>query len=219
MKTKYKFITAIAASLIALTSFNFALAHDDYEEKRKHSSFETIVVKGAISLKLTEGNSYSILLVGDKKDVKELTTEVKDNMIIFANKKNNWSVGNNHNNSVEVIMTMPKFSGLIVKGAIDAHISSLSDNDITINLKGAGNIEMFGTCKSLDIDMKGAGNIEAQKLKCNDVQINLKGAGNIEAFASVSIDADISGIGNIDVYGKPSKSKIDSGFLSNIEIH
>jgi hypothetical protein len=219
MKIKHKILTAAAVSLLAISTLSVASAHDDYTEKRNHKSFEVIVVKGAISLELVEGDDYSVEIMGNKEDVKQLVTTVKDNMLIFANKDNNWTIGKNHNNSVKVTMTMPKFTGLTVKGAIDAHISELKGNDITIILKGAGNIELFGSCDALEIDMKGAGNIEADQLECKDVEVELKGAGNIEVFASDSVDADISGVGNIDIYGKPKRSKVDSGFLSNIEIH
>ena len=47
----------------------------------------------------------------------------------------------------------------------------------------------------------------------------MKGAGNIEVFASEKLDADISGMGNIEIYGNPDEVTKSDGWFSNITIH
>ncbi|WP_321397814.1 head GIN domain-containing protein [Emcibacter sp.] len=203
--------TALSAGIMA----NLAFADNDFSEKRDHKGFTVIKIETGLSLDVHIGDEFSVEVMGDEKKVARLKTRVENNALVIDYDKDKIDMGN----SLHMDVTLPKFTRLQVDGAVDADIEDFDGGDFEIELNGAGNIEMEGTCDKLDIELNGAGNIEAEDLECKDVEVDVNGAGNVEVYASESIDAQVSGFGNIDVYGKPKNVKTSDGLFSSIDIH
>ena len=51
------------------------------------------------------------------------------------------------------------------------------------------------------------------------IRDSVEGMGSAEVYASESVDADIEGIGSIEVDGSPATVKKSKSFLSSIEVH
>jgi len=191
----------------------------DVTENRDLSAFEKIIIKDTgVSIDVEVGKDYSVTLEGAEKWTARITTEVKgDALVIGRREQKKKSI--NFNSDNRIMITMPKFTGLEVKGAVDAEISGIDSDRVAFNISGAGNMEVDGRCENLVVDLNGAGNFEGRGLKCKDVEVDISGAGNAEVFATDSVDLEISGFGNIDVYGAPKDVKKDSHMFSNITIH
>ncbi|MCC3861353.1 head GIN domain-containing protein [Pseudemcibacter aquimaris] len=172
-----------------------------------------------IELDVNVGEDFEIIAEGDEELLEHLMFRVRgDKLVIYKDGgKKVWD--HSGNDSPKVTVNMPSFTGLDLKGAVDAEIKGVDSDEVEFDLKGAGNIEVEGTCNWLIIDLKGAGNVEADELICKKVDVDLKGAGNIEVFASEEVDAEIRGMGNIDVYGNPENVTKSDGWFSNISIH
>lgn len=191
----------------------------DVEESRDLSSFEKIIIENTgVGLDVTVGKDFSVTLKGSEKWLKNITTNIKgDALVIGRADKKNKSVNIDSDN--RVIITMPKFTGLEVNGAVDAEISGIDSENLDFEVNGAGNIEVTGKCGELNIEVNGAGNFEGEDLKCEDITVEINGAGNVEVYGSKSADLEINGMGNIDVYGNPKDIDKDKNWFSNITIH
>jgi hypothetical protein len=188
--------------------------------KRDLRGFDKIRIdEVGIEIDVTVGEDYSIEIEGEEEIVDHLLMRVRgEKLVIYKDgDKKIWDRAGT--DSPKVTITMPKFTGLDLRGAVDADIKGVDSEEVEFDLKGAGNIEVEGKCGWLILDFKGAGNIEAEDLHCRQVEVDLKGAGNIEIFASEKVDADISGMGNIEVYGNPGEVTKSDGWFSNITIH
>jgi len=188
--------------------------------KRDLRGFDKIRIdEVAIEIDVMVGEDYSIEIEGEEEIVDHLLMRVRgEKLVIYKDgDKKIWDRAGT--DSPKVTITMPKFTGLDLRGAVDADIKGVDSEEVEFDLKGAGNIEVEGKCGWLILDFKGAGNIEAEDLHCRQVEVDLKGAGNIEIFASEKVDADISGMGNIEVYGNPGEVTKSDGWFSNITIH
>ncbi|PHZ84969.1 GIN domain-containing protein [Paremcibacter congregatus] len=216
------------ASLIAIaTGFSLmgvAIATaekiSDVTESRSHGDFERIVIDDAgVGLDVKIGDSYAVTLNGSEEWAKKITTQVKNNALIIGyegkKKKKNFKFDSDY----RITITMPKFTGLDVNGAVDAHISDVDSDDLGFEVNGAANIEIDGRCGTLTVELDGAGNFSGEDLKCEAVTVEINGAGNAEVYGSKSATLDINGIGNIDLYGNPATVKKDKSLFSNITIH
>lgn len=193
---------------------------DEITVKRDLQGFDKIRIdEVGIEIDVMVGEDYSIEIEGEEEIVDHLLMRVRgEKLVIYKDgDKKIWDRAGT--DSPKVTITMPKFTGLDLRGAVDADIKGVDSEEVEFDLKGAGNIEVEGKCGWLILDFKGAGNIEAEDLQCRQVEVDLKGAGNIEIFASEKVDADISGMGNIEVYGNPDEVTKNDGWFSNITIH
>ncbi|PCI33470.1 MAG: hypothetical protein COB54_03990 [Alphaproteobacteria bacterium] len=199
-------------------ALDVALAKD-ITESRDLSSFEKIIIADTgVGLDVRVGKAFSVTLRGPEKWLSKITTRVEDNALVIGHlKKKKKSVNIDSDN--RVIITMPKFTGLEVNGAVDADITGVDSENLTFEINGAGNIEIDGTCVTLNIDLNGAGNFEGEDLKCEDVKVEINGAGNVEVYGSNSADLEINGMGNIDLYGDPKDVSKEKSWFSNITIH
>lgn len=212
-----KIILAIAAGF-SLMSGPIAQA-EDVEDRRTVPSFEKIVIRDAgVSLDVRVGKDLSVTLKGMEGWANDLKTTVEGNTLIISREERRYiSVSINSPN--RIIITMPKFTGLKVNGAVDAKISGIESEKLSFEVNGAGNINVDGTCGTLKVDLNGAANFEGRKLKCENVKIGINGAGNVETYGSKSANLEINGFGNIDLYGNPPQINQDKSWFSNITVH
>jgi len=213
---------AIAAGFSLMTMAFVSIGHVMANEKTQSldlSSFERIVIqKTGIALDVNVGRDFSVTLKGSEKWLAKIDVNVADNALVIG-RKDGKRKSTNFDSDNKIIVTMPKFSGLEVNGAVDAHISGVDSDSLAFDVNGAGNIEVKGKCGRLKVDLNGAGNFSGRGLKCETVAIDINGAGNVEAYGTKSADLDINGMGNIDLYGNPQEIIKDKSWFSNITIH
>lgn len=190
---------------------------DRVTENRDVTGFTRIQVKGAIDLELTAGKDYSVSIRTREDRIKDVTTELDGDTLVIDmeddGRRNFW-----RNSSVDVTISMPTLAELEVLGAVDGELFDIESDELEIDVRGAADVEVEGTCGKLVLDVKGAGDIDADDLKCADVEVDVRGAGSASVFASESIDARVSGVASISVYGDPKDVRKHSGGLSSISI-
>lgn len=215
-----KISTIVAGSLLALLVFAQSSYADEISIDYDLQGFEHIRLDNVgISLDVSVGEDFDITVEGEEDVVNSLLLKVRGKkLVIYRDDDKKFWDRNNHDGP-QVTISMPKFSGFDLRGAVDANIEGIDSDEVEFDLKGAGNIELSGKCRWLIVDLKGAGNVEADDLKCEEVDVDLKGAGNIEVYASEKVNAEIKGMGNIDVYGDPKDVTKSDGWLSHITIH
>jgi hypothetical protein len=108
---------------------------------------------------------------------------------------------------------------LHVSGAGEIRIRGFRGGDFEFGLSGAADLEMDGEADKLKVRVSGAGDIDARDLKAKHVDITISGAGNADVYASESVEAHVSGVGDIDVWGAPERQKTKTSGLGSIKIH
>lgn len=136
----------------------------------------------------------------------------------------------------EVQVTMPRLKGLDASGASDVKVSGFkSDDDLSIGLSGAselngfvhvGNlnielsgaseVELIGSGNKLTIDGSGASELDLGDFKVESANIELSGASEVEVHAVESISADLSGSSEVKYHGNPRMKDIDTSGASEI---
>jgi hypothetical protein len=72
---------------------------------------------------------------------------------------------------------------------------------IRANVSGVGSLYIRGQTKDADLDLSGAGSAHCFDLMAENTQVDVSGVGSAEVFASVKIDAEVSGVGSVRYKG------------------
>lgn len=181
------------------------------DEFRKVSEFSRIEAGGAFTIRVQVGETASINVSAEENLLDFIRTRVRGNTLEIDTRKNI-----SPRKEVIIEITTPSLEMIEVSGANNVTVENISGSDFNVELSGAGNVDLSGEVDRLKADLSGAGNINARNLKAKDVRISVSGAASADVFASRSLDASVSGVGSIDYYGNPEKTKTDVSGVGSI---
>src|SRR5215471_9866834 len=99
-------------------------------ESRDLGSFEAVELRGAAELDILVGNSPSIKIEGTEYAVKNLRTEVHDNMLSIEAKKTGWAWFGDRD-ELKLTITTPKLTTLQSSGAGNIQVRGLDGGEQT----------------------------------------------------------------------------------------
>ena len=166
--------------------------------------FDAVDFHGAAELNIVVGQPSEFSVSGGERAVKQLETSVRGNTLYLRAQKSGWSWFGDQRKLVLNIHT-PSLISFVSNGAGDVHISGLAGGEHTVRIAGAHNVEAEGTLDSLTIELDGAGNIDYGKVKTREVNVRVNGAGNVEVDPTVSLDAQVNGVGAVQYRDEPQR--------------
>ena len=182
-------------------------------------------ISGNLNIKI--GPQFSVVLEGDKGDLREVITDVSDGRLRI--RMENWRF--NFNEKVNAYVTLPELTGLSVSGSGRAEIldpiKNADDLDLSVSgsgklytkelevdkfdcsISGSGDIVIAGTgsADSGEISISGSGGYNAPDFEIDHLDVSVSGSGSCLCKAGDSLTARISGSGNVSYNGNP---KIDA---------
>jgi len=93
-------------------------------------------------------------------------------------------------------------------GAGDVYLD-VKAAEITIQVSGSGDLILKGTAQEINGNVSGAGSLKASNLQVDKAKIKVSGAGDGKVNVLQSLDADVSGSGDIIYKGKPAERNIN----------
>jgi len=207
-----------STALMSSNSFAFHDEHgDEVKQDRELETFTRIKVKGGIELHLVAGKDQKVSIETVEDRIADVETYVRNDTLVIDmpkhGKRNYWN-----NVEVTVDISMKSLEGIEVLGAVDADVRGIDSEYLEIEIKGAADLDIEGSCGELELDVKGAGDISASDLKCKSVDVDVKGAGSASVYASEKVEADVAGVASIKVFGKPKTVRKHVGGLGSISI-
>lgn len=200
------------------------------KETREVGSFTGLHTNGSMNVDISYGTSNSITIEADENLLPFMETTVK-NGVLTIKPKDNKNLRSNEKLIVHVSMekmTEVKLSGsgnvkgngnFSNDGATDFNLSGSGNVDIaagtfgstSVGISGSGNVHISGNhTNTLEARISGSGNIDCSGLNTDDVKAKVSGSGNIKVFANKSIDAAVSGSGDIYYKGKATNVNMKS---------
>jgi hypothetical protein len=227
---------AIAAAALTISACDIngegpVLMRDDLSgetttEVRDLWGFTQIDMGGSADLLVTEGASFDIEVTTDSALQEYVTTEVVGNTLRI---EQHYSIIG-ASPSVSVSVTVPDLTRLDVSGASEATVRSVTAESLDIGISGAGDIDLaadaqqltitvsgagtvtaHGTVESGSITVSGAGGIDGEDMTIADATVSVAGAGSVKVRVRQTLDADVSGAGNLVYYGDPMVTQDISG--------
>jgi hypothetical protein len=197
----------LSLALVALSGCKFGNVRGSGTmrlERRDVPAFTAVDVSGAYDVEIVAQKEQSLEVEGDDNLLPLIKTEVRDGVLRIYNEK-----GFNTRQKLHVRITLKDLDGINASGASDIVATNVKTDEFNVEASGAGSLQISGETKTLDVGMSGAGELKARNLHAESVQIKLSGAAHADVYATQSLDASVSGAGNIDYYGDPKNIKED----------
>jgi hypothetical protein len=215
----------ILAALLILTVMALQ-AQTDYTETRDMSGFSKVSFAVAGEVYIDLGQSYSVVLEGNRDYIKDIVTRVEGKNLVIK-RDNLFDTGNR---KVTVRITMPALEGISVSGSGKVIVNDpLRGDDLNVSISGSGkallgdvtvkniechisgsgslNIAGAGTVDYLGINISGSGDYNGEAARIGTLKASISGSGKCDCNVTDLIKAAISGSGSIYYSGNP---KIDA---------
>jgi len=190
-------------------------------------AFHEIELNDAFDVFLTEGNAYSVEIVGDEKIIEHVEAKVRDSILRIENdRKVKWRTPTN--NKIELYITAPALEkvsategcDIRTMNAITTHdfglILSGKANEATLELGGntffywnnfptGGKLTLFGEIEELKLWNVALMSIDAKNLTTSYALVENSSKGDCEINVLDRLDYSIRGEGNIQLYGQPAE--------------
>ena len=220
---KLQMLAAAATAAVVIVQPANALLHKLKEEDVVRSvevaEFSKIRISGVFELDVRVGETLSVELEGATSALDRVEAFVKNGELRLEHNQDRRLWKHRHdNNGVEARISVPSLVKLDVSGVVDGDIRGIQSDEFRIELSGVGDLDFTGSCGRLDARVSGVGDLDAGSLECVDVDIVVSGVGDARVFASTSVDADASGMGDITVLGGPTKVRETSGMFSDVTV-
>lgn len=198
------------------------------KESRTVAGFSALSANGPLDVQISYGTSGNLQVEADgnllpyietKVEGGKLTIQVKEHvnlksqsrMVVYISMTEIKSL---HESGSGNISGSGAFrndgkTDIKVSGSGDIKLNFDSFDDLDLAVSGSGNVYLKGS-KAGDISaaISGSGNIDCINVPCDNAKAKISGSGNIKVDARKSIDASISGSGN--VYYKEDVDNISS---------
>ncbi len=209
----------------------FAQEENDWASKKYTvGDFTEVVLDGAFSVYLIQGDDYSVVVKATNDDVfdnikiKRYGNEVSINMdaSLFELRR------------VSLYITSKTLEKLKIEGGVNLKTNGFLDlQNLSVYIEGGANVdlnmkaknvevygeggflfELKGVAEKLDVTIKGAGHVSASELKANDVSFVVAGFGTGSVYAVNTLNARIEGVGKLRYKGKPKVTQYIDGLGS-----
>jgi Putative auto-transporter adhesin, head GIN domain len=183
------------------------------------SAFKNVEVSGAVDLYVSQGDTKPVKIETDENLQQYIEVEQDGDRIVIKFK---GDVNLRPTHKIKAYVSSPLYNTIDVSGAsnitgetkivntenIKLELSGAGDINMDINapaisaeVSGAGTVNLKGQTKSFDLDLTGAGKAHCYELLSENTKVDISGAGNADVYASVKLDADISGAGGVNYKG------------------
>jgi hypothetical protein len=181
--------------------------------------FTAIEISGAYELDVTVGEDYAIEVSGPPDEMARAEASVSEGALMLGAKKRLRKVKHGDHRGLRAVVTMPALDRLSVSGVTEADIRGVDSGAFKVNLAGVGEVTIEGRCGELHARVSGVGELDAKSLLCKVADVGLSGMGEAAVYARDMAKAEVSGMGEIDIYGSPKTVDKRGGFFSEITVH
>jgi hypothetical protein len=188
-------------------------------EDHQVSSFKNVEVSGSINVYVSQGDLKPVRVEGDENLLQYIEVSQEGDKIIVRDRPGYNLVPSN---DMRIYITSPIYNNIEVSGASDIigqmkivnpenlELRASGAGDIkmevdapklTADISGSGSINLKGQTKDVDLGLSGAGHAHCYELLAENTKVDISGAGSAEVYASVKLDAEVSGAGSVTYKG------------------
>lgn len=186
-------------------------------EARTVPEFHAIDLAGVLDVNVSVGSPAKVEVTGEPALVAKVTTSVEHGVLVLDTRKLR-KFQTNRRDSLRVTITAPSLSSLVLSGVGSLKAAGLTGDNLAIDLSGTGEISAAGSTSALHVKISGVGDVRAKDLPARSATVELGGPGHATVRATESIDARLTGIGDIDVYGHPAQIRKSVSGLGGIHV-
>lgn len=204
--------------------------------ERSVGDYEDVALAGWFDVDLVDGNEGELTLKGESNLLEHIKTEVKDGKLIIKTEKGVNLRPSSWNNGIHITVPIERIDSATLSGSGDivgkttiktdnftTKIAGSGDISLTVeaesvkaSVSGSGDINLAGKAVDFKVQVAGSGDIKAYDLEAENVTAQVSGSADIKVTATQSIDAKVSGSGDISYRGNPDKVQSKSSGSGDI---
>ncbi len=228
MKTNPSFKHSCLIAALLIPAMLFGQTQKQY---RDTSPFSGVSTSGIVSVFLTQGDSYSVLVESSPDHIDDITTSVKDNVLSIQYSGRSRSTGD-----ITAYVTAPFFDQLSASGASSFAGTNILTNPslsvtgsgavtiklevyadmLTTSLSGASNMTISGQAIRHMLTVSGACFVRAYELDAEVTEAIISGASSSRVTTSNVLDVKASGTASLTYRGTPATKKISASGLTSV---
>lgn len=199
-------VSAVAVNACATTSGGGTVT-----ETRDVPSFSSVVLNGVGAVHVRKGpQEVRITIDGNLADRFETTVKNGRLMIGFhCDLRNLWALRGLK--TCEVDIAVPALDGIVVNGAGSIAVDAFDYGKLELQVNGAATVGLKGTASDLSVHCTGGCKVLARDLAVETGSVSLTGSSHVEARVKDSLEASITGAGQLLYWGDPAVSRRISG--------
>ncbi|MFD2874326.1 head GIN domain-containing protein [Mucilaginibacter ximonensis] len=225
--------------LVALVLFAAGQTFAANIEDRHLSGFHAIDAAASFDVYITQGRTESVKVEAPADVIKEVLTDVRGGTLNIHTKNHFGGWGNIFNHKkVVVYVTVTSIDDINLTGSGDIYFKDgLNTGNINIQITGSGDIQgkltarvlnagisgsgdlkLWGRAETQKVEISGSGDYTARDLNTATTTVSISGSGDASVYASATLNAQITGSGDITYGGNPkrvAKAKSGSGDISS----
>jgi hypothetical protein len=191
----------------------------DVSQTLELRDFDRIEIAGVYELEVTVGADFSVNVSGPEDELARVEASVENGRLVLDQRERQRGEKRWRNHKgVTAKVTLPALAGVEASGVVDGDVTGVSAEAFEVVISGVGDMTLTGECGDLDANVSGVGDLNAEGLKCKNVDIDVSGVGSASVYASESVEASVSGMGDIDVSGSPKNVEKNGGMFSSINV-
>ncbi|MEP7279799.1 MAG: head GIN domain-containing protein [Bacteroidota bacterium] len=191
-------------------------------QEQSVSAFKNVEVSGAIDLYVAQGDTKPVKIETDDNLQQYIEVRQEGDRVVIKFKE---GTNPKPTDKIKVYVRSPLYNTIDVSGASNItgqtkivntenmvlQVSGAGDINMDINapdihaeVSGAGSVNLKGETKTFDLNLTGAAKAHCFELLSENTRVDISGAGDADVYASVKLDAQVSGAGSVRYKGGAS---------------
>jgi hypothetical protein len=195
-----------------------------------------VKVDGVIDLKLRQGDTPTLKIIGEKRYLDRLTASQSGDTLHLESEGRGIKVGRS---TTRAELILPKLREVVSEGVGQTEINGFSGEQLELTMDGAGSMKVVCDYRVLKANLGGVGSMNLWISENDEADLDLRGAGyitlggrskllkadlggvgslNAQQFQADSVDIDLSGLGNATVNAK-TNAKLSLSGLGSVTVY
>jgi hypothetical protein len=167
-------------------------------QERLVDGFQAVRAEGLIDVDVQIGEPTSVTLQADDNILPLLTSEVVNGTLVLSSRSNYEA-----ETDVRATIRVGSLQALTIEGIGDVTVRGLDEPSFQLTIAGSGNAACHGRVDTLEVEITGMGDAQLAGLEARAVRARVVGMGDAEVHASESLEAAVTGMGDVIYHGKP----------------
>ena len=195
------------------------------EEVRKVGDFDQIEVSRGMNVYITQGSPAKVVVIADNNLHEYIETEVHGGVLkVYVNANIRWASEKKVMVTVDKLASVETSSGSnvwsqspILSENLELKANAGSNLTLEVNAKyltaecsSGANIKLSGLAKDAKLETSSGANLKAEGLKVEHCKMSASSGAYVGSTVTGSLEAHASSGGNVDYFGEPTSTDINT---------
>jgi hypothetical protein len=106
-----------------------------------------------------------------------------------------------------------------LRGSGEVELTGGNCERVSADVKGTGRMTLVGASRELRAEITGSGELDARHLRAENASLTHNGSGSSAAYASKRVQVEMTGSGDVTVYGNPDRREVSRNGSGSVSFH